>query len=141
MKLRIIPVFALLILTLWLVSCAPGTGTSVEGSCADFESQQHMSKEINVTAGNSFTVTLCSNPTTGFQWSEAAQINDPTVIQQTNHKSVPPESEGMVGAPGKQVWTFKALKKGTSNVSVEYSQPWEGGDKGAWTFNLTVTVK
>ena len=99
-----------------------------------------MSKEINVTAGNSFTVTLCSNPTTGFQWSESAQISEATVVQQLNHKSLPPETE-LVGAPGKQVWTFKALKEGISTVSLEYSRPWEGGEKGEWTFDLTVVVK
>lgn len=142
MELRIIPVFALLTLSLWLASCAPGTlGTSVEVYCDDFGSQPHMSKEINVTAGDSFTVTLCSNATTGFQWSESAQISDPAVVQQTGHKFVSPEAEGLVGAPGKEVWTFKALKKGTSTVSLEYSRPWEGGEKGEWTFNLTVVVK
>jgi inhibitor of cysteine peptidase len=141
MKLRIIPALVLLILSLWLVSCVPGTvGTSIEVSCDDFGSQPHMSKEINVTAGNSFTVTLCSNPTTGFQWSESAQISEATVVQQLNHKSLPPETE-LVGAPGKQVWTFKALKEGISTVSLEYSRPWEGGEKGEWTFDLTVVVK
>ena len=141
MKLRIIPALVLLILSLWLVSCVPETvGTSIEVSCDDFGSQPHMSKEINVTAGNSFTVTLCSNPTTGFQWSESAQISEATVVQQLNHKSLPPETE-LVGAPGKQVWTFKALKEGISTVSLEYSRPWEGGEKGEWTFDLTVVVK
>ena len=103
--------------------------------------QKHISKEVSAAVGDSFTVTLCSNATTGFQWSESAQISDPTVIQQTDHKFVSPEAEGLVGAPGKEVWTFKALKKGTSTVSLEYSRPWEGGEKGEWTFNLTVVVK
>ena len=141
MKLRLITVFALLTLSLWLAACAPGTSvTSVEVSCDDLRSQEHISKEINVVAGNTFTVTLCSNATTGFQWSESAQISDTTVIQQTDHEFVAPETS-LVGAPGKEVWTFKALKKGASNISTEYSQSWEGGEKSAWTFNLTVVVK
>jgi len=53
---------------------------------------------------------------------------------------VAPETS-LVGAPGKEVWTFKALKKGTTKIAMEYSQPWEGGEKGGWTFNLTVVVK
>jgi inhibitor of cysteine peptidase len=141
MKLRTIPILVLLILSFCIAACAPGTsGTSVEVSCDDFGSQPHMSKEINVIAGNSFTVTLCSNPTTGFQWSESSQISDPTVVQQLDHKSLPPETE-LVGAPGKEAWTFKAVKKGTSTVSMEYSRPWEGGEKGEWTFSLTVVAK
>ncbi|MCX6008756.1 MAG: protease inhibitor I42 family protein [Chloroflexi bacterium] len=139
MKLRTIPVFALLTLSLWLASCS--TGTSIEVSCDDFMQQKHISKEVSAAVGDSFTVTLCSNATTGFKWSESAQISDQTVLQQTGHEFVSPEAEGIVGAPGKEVWTFKALKKGTSTLSVEYGRPWEGGEKGEWTFNLTMVVK
>jgi inhibitor of cysteine peptidase len=106
--------------------------------------QKHISKEVAAAVGDSFTVKLCSNPTTGFQWSESAQISDPTVVQQMKHESLPPETEateGLVGAPGNEAWTFKALKKGTSTISLEYGRPWEGGEKGEWTFNLTVVVK
>jgi inhibitor of cysteine peptidase len=140
MKLRVIPVFSMLILSLWLVACTPSTGTSVNVSCDDFNSQPNISKQIAVSAGNTFTVTLCSNATTGFQWSESAQISDPTVIQQISHETVAPENTGLVGAPGTEVWTFKALKKGTSTITMEYSRPWEGGETGVWTFNLSVTV-
>jgi inhibitor of cysteine peptidase len=140
MKLRSIPVFAMLILSLALAACAPATGTSISVSCDDFSSQPNASKQLTVGAGDTFTVTLCSNATTGFQWSESAQISDPTVIQQLSHETVAPENTGLVGAPGTEVWTFKALKKGTSTINIEYSRPWEGGEKGTWTFNLTVTV-
>ena len=141
MKLRAISVFILLTLSLWLVACAPPAGTSIEVSCDDFGQQPHMSKQINVAAGDTFTVTLCSNATTGFEWSESAQISDQAVVQQTAHEFVSPENKGLVGAPGKQEWTFKALKKGTGTIALEYSRPWEGGEKGEWAFNLIVTVK
>jgi len=142
MKLKIIPVLALLTLSLWIVSCTPTTSpvTPLDISCDDFRAQPHISKAVTTAAGDSFTVTLCSNATTGFQWSESAQISDSTVVQQTDHKFVSPDTE-LVGAPGKEVWTFKALKKGTSTISMEYSRPWEGGEKGEWTFSLTVVVK
>jgi len=142
MKLKIIPVFALLTLSLWIVSCTPVTSpvTSLDISCDDFRAQQHISKEVTAAVGDSFTVALCSNATTGFQWSESAQISDSTVVQQTDHKFVSPDTE-LVGAPGKEVWTFKGLKKGTSTISLEYSRPWEGGEKGEWALNLNVVVK
>jgi inhibitor of cysteine peptidase len=103
--------------------------------------QKHISKEVAAAVGDSFTVTLCSNATTGFKWSESAKISNPAVVQQIGHEFVSPEAKGVVGAAGKEVWTFKALKKGTSTVSLEYSRPWEGGEKGEWTFNLTVAAK
>ena len=140
MKLGIISVVILLTLSLCLVACAPSTGTPIDISCDDFRQQAHMSEQISVAAGDTFTVTLCSNATTGFEWSESAQISDPTVVQQTAHEFVGPDT-GLVGAPGKEVWTFKAIKKGTSTIALEYSRPWEGGEKAEWSFTAAVTVK
>ncbi len=140
MKRRIVPILAMLTLSLCLAACAPSAGTAVNVTCDDFNTQPNASKQLAVDAGNTFTVTLCSNATTGFKWSESAQISDQTVVQQTNHEFVSPQNTGIVGAPGSEVWTFKALKKGTSTINMEYSRSWEGGEKGVWTFNLTVTV-
>ena len=116
------------------------TPTPIEASCDEFYQQPAISKEVEVAVGDSFRVILCSNPTTGFQWSEA-QVSDQTVLKQTDHSFVPPGETGIVGAAGQDVWTFKALKEGESTVSMEYSRPWEGGEKIEWTFTLTVTVK
>ena len=117
---------------------------SVEVSCDDFMSAKHISKEIAAAAGDTFTVTLCSNPTTGFTWSEVTVISDQTVMEQTNHGFVSPKAKGnkppAPGTSGQEIWTFKAHKEGMSTISMEYSQPWEGGEKGEWTFELTVTV-
>lgn len=128
-----------------LFACSPASKqVSVEASCDDFYKNQHISKEVQVASGDSLIITLCSNPSTGFQWSEA-QIGDQTVLQQIDHKYMAPEAKGdkppAPGTPGQETWTFKALKKGTSVISMEYSRPWEGGEKGEWTFNLTVVVK
>jgi len=131
-------------ISLFLFACSPATKqAAVDVACDDFSSQQQITKEVTVGAGDSFRVTLCSNPTTGFQWSETAQVSDPSVVQQTNHKLVGPESAPPPppGTPGQEIWTFEALKKGTSTVTMEYSRPWEGGEKGEWTFELTVVVK
>ncbi len=146
MKSKLILMFAVVAMSLLLPVCSPASKqVSVEVSCDDFYKNQHISKAVQVAAGDSFTVDLCSNPSTGFQWSESAQISDQTVLQQTDHKLVPPEVKGdkppAPGTPGKEIWTFKALKKGTSTISLEYSRPWEGGEKGEWTFALTVNVK
>ena len=134
---------AVVAISVSLLACsAPTKQASVEVSCDDFYKQADISQEIKVPADSSLTVTLCSNPTTGFQWEEA-QISDQTVLRQTDRKFVGPESEPPPppGTPGQEIWTFQALKKGTSTVSVQYSRPWEGGEKGTWKFALTVVVE
>ena len=116
---------------------------SVDASCDEFMKNQHISKTVEVADSGSVTVTLCSNPTTGFQWTEQTQINDETILMQTGYEFLSPESDPPPppGTPGQAVWTFKALKKGTTEVSMEYSQPWEGGEKEEWTFILTITIE
>jgi inhibitor of cysteine peptidase len=105
-----------------------------------FMSEKHITKEVEINYPGSLTVSLASNPTTGFQWEEV-KIGDSSVITEYEHEFVPPEATGVVGASGKDVWTFKPLGRGTSTLIFEYSQPWEGGEKDEWTLGLTVVVK
>jgi len=146
MKSKLVLLGIMAITSVFLFACSPvANQASVELSCDDFSQQQHLTKEVAVAVGDSLTVTLCSNPTTGFSWSEQAQIDAQDVLKQTGHKIVPAEAKGgggvALGAPGKEVWTFDALGKGTGTISMEYSRPWEGGEKAEWTFDLTVMVK
>ena len=144
MKSKLILICAVVAIPLTLLACSPPSKVSVDASCDDFMKLQHISKEVKVAVDGSLTVTLCSNPSTGFQW-ESPKITDQTVLQQVDHKFEAPEyTDNMPPAPGtpdKEVWTFKALKEGTSTISIEYSRPWEGGEKASWTFVLTVVVK
>ena len=144
MKSKLILIGVVAVISILLLACSPAAKqASVEVPLDDFTSQNHISREVTVNAGDSFTLTLGSNPTTGFTWPDEAQIGDQTVLQQTDHKLLVPDSDlpPPPGTPGKELWTFKALKKGTTKVSMEYSRPWEGGEKGVWTFTLTVVVK
>ena len=130
--------------TLLMVACGQSSSRAwVEVKCDEFYEKQHLSGTIEVTEGEQFTVTLCSNPTTGFQWSESAQIGNESVLKQEDHEFIGPESKTPPppGTPGQETWTFKGLKAGESTVYFEYSRPWQGGEKGEWTFELSVTIK
>ena len=138
------------VLTVLTACSSSPTQVAVEVSYDDFMEvkdtiSRHVSKEIEVSVDSSFTVTLWSNATTGFKWSELAIIRDHNVVQQIGHEYIAPVDNGGTPSPpgtaGNEVWTFKALKKGTSDISMEYSQPWEGGEKDAFGFFLTVVVK
>ena len=142
MKSKLILMSVMIATSLFLLACSPGATkqASVEVTCDDFTNNKHVSQEVEVAVDGSLTVTLCSNPTTGFQWSESAEISDQAVLQQTDREFVPPKGT-VPGAAGQEVWTLRALKQGTTELSMEYSQPWEGGEKAEWTFVLTVVVR
>lgn len=117
---------------------------SVAISADEFAQTPHMSKQVEVAQGGTLTVKLSSNPSTGFQWTEQAQIGDPAVAGQTAHRYMAPEAQGgtppPLGAPGNEEWTFSALKAGTTTLSMRYARPWQS-DMGEWSLELTVTVK
>jgi predicted secreted protein len=96
-------------------------------------------KQITVDAGGSFTVTLDSNPSTGFAWS-ISEITDEGIIDDVSNEFQGADT-GMVGAGGQEVWTFKTIDKGTSTIEMQYSRSWETGVEPGGTFNVTVVVK
>ena len=143
MKLKIALLMATTVFILGFIACTGQISTmnaSVDVSIDDYTNVNIITKEIELASGGQLTVTLGSNKTTGFQWSEQAQIADPSILEQVSHQNLSPQSS-VEGAPGKEEWTFKALKSGITTVSMDYSRPWEGGEKGVWKFNLTVNVR
>jgi len=69
------------------------------------------------------------------------ELPEKTVLIEAGKEYVPPEAEGVVGAAGKEVWTFYAEERGTSTISMAYRRPWEQGVEPARTFTLTVIVR
>ncbi|MDO8670413.1 MAG: protease inhibitor I42 family protein [Dehalococcoidia bacterium] len=114
---------------------------AIEVTCDDFQKpgQRNVVREANAKVAQIVDVALCANASTGFQWEEAV-IGDTGVVQQIDRQFEAPKA-GMPGAPGNDRWSFKALKKGHSDISMRYSRPWEGGEKGVWTFTLKVFVE
>jgi inhibitor of cysteine peptidase len=108
--------------------------------------ESYNGKEIQMVLGSTLQVALNSNPSTGFKW-ELVKINDASVLEKGESIFETPmvkQKEGsppIVGAGGMEFWTFKALKRGTAIISMEYSRPWEGGEKGVNKFSLTVVVQ
>jgi len=136
MKSKIMSLCAIAAISLCLFACSPApTQTSISVDASYTGEQFELAIE-----GSYLTVTLPSNPaSTGFEW-ELIDITDATVIELTGYQFVPPEDTTLVGAPGEEIWTFKAINEGESTVSMEYSQPWENGTKAAETLTLSVSV-
>ena len=107
----------------------------------EFQSQPHIDVVISTVVGGELTVVLGSNPTTGYQWSEEAEISDENIIKQISHAFVEPEIDKPPGTPGEEAWTFKALKRGTVTIYLEYSRPWVEEEIGYWTVTITATIK
>ena len=116
-----------------------GAGAACTGGSNNLSvDSSYSGKQVELSVGQSLVVTLDSNATTGYSWS-LVQNSDDSVLSKTGDEYVAPQTT-LVGAGGKEEWTFKALKKGTSTISMGYSRPWESTPP-VETFGLTVVVK
>ncbi len=112
-------------------------------SADDFTKEVRVLKQVEVNTGETFTIALDSNATTGFGWTEQAKIANTNILTQKAHQYIPPQTgdKPAAGMGGIEEWTFTAGQAGTTTVNLSYDRPWEGGEKGARTFELTLVVK
>ncbi|HJJ30648.1 MAG TPA: protease inhibitor I42 family protein [Methanocorpusculum sp.] len=83
--------------------------------------------------GDTFTVTLPSNPSTGYSWYATEAANLKCV-----ESSAAAES-GLVGAPGSQTFVFSAEKEGTYLIELTYKRA--GEDAGIYVYQDVLFVK
>lgn len=99
-------------------------------------------QEVEIDAGKLLVITLESNPTTGFRWELAEPIDENLLALIESQYEPGADAEiGLVGADGTEVWTFETLTAGETTITMEYSRPWDGGEKAVKTFEVTVTIK
>jgi len=97
------------------------------------------SKVIEAKVGNSFTITLDSSPTTGYQWQIARQI-DTGLLELIGSQYIPSKID-LVGVPGKEEWVFKAVRAGKAIISFNYVRPWDKDGLPAQTDSFIVIIR
>ena len=139
MKLKLILLFTMLVVSLSLLSCiVTSRDINVDISCDEFRANNNVRNDFQAEIGDKIRAKLCSNPTTGFKWEY--EMSNENVLKEEDYDFEEPTGN-VPGASGIEVWTFEAVEKGTTEVRMEYSQPWEGGLKAEWTYTITVTVE
>lgn len=92
---------------------------------------------IDTSVGQTFTITLDSNPTTGFSWKP---LYDTTQLSLAGSSYLAPTSSAL-GAGGQEQFTFRALKRGGATITFTYARSWETNVPPAQTRVYTVNVK
>jgi inhibitor of cysteine peptidase len=132
---------------LWLgaLVLAPGVCVGDNGD-GDEKSFTDPTKSIVVKKSNpTFSITLKSNPTTGYSWS--LKSYDEKLISLINHKFYPPTNKTLAGAPGYEKWIFKVTPSSftasqTTNMALVYIRPWEKqANQNTQPINFKVEIK
>ncbi|WP_079226754.1 protease inhibitor I42 family protein [Pseudomonas putida] len=115
-----------------LAACAQQPKQTVE-----LDAESECPKRLQV--GQSITLTLPSNPTTGYRWlvqnpaSNVLQSLGPEVYSA-------PEDAGIVGSSGISTWRYQARAAGEGHLMLVYQQPWAPEVRPVQTFDCAIRV-
>ncbi|MDH0303944.1 MULTISPECIES: protease inhibitor I42 family protein [unclassified Pseudomonas] len=90
--------------------------------------------------GQALTLTLPSNPTTGYRW--LLQNPAPEILRSLGPEVYSsPEEAGIVGSGGLSSWRFQAKAAGEGHLILVYQQPWAPEVRPVQTFDCVIRVK
>jgi predicted secreted protein len=139
MKVRYFLFLILLLVAIFALSCGPMSRViHVEISCDTFEkTPASLRNDFEIYVGDKIYVELCSNPSTGFAWKYTTRGD--IALKEVEHGYQAPNSD-VSGAPGKQTWIFEGVSEGNTGIIMNYSQPWDGGIKDKWIYQISAVV-
>ena len=106
----------------------------------DSNTVANTSGTITTKVGVNFVINLESNITTGYSW----RLVEPEtgILELVGNEYQPYENTGnMVGSGGTEIWTFKAIDKGKTTITLEYVRPWEKEVPSIKQETYLITVK
>ena len=114
-NMKFIKITAAVFVALFIISTVAGTFACQSAT----ETNEHY---LNVEKGKIFTISLESNPTTGYDWINST--SDAKYLKLVSNQFIPPISM-MPGAPGIRNFTFKAIQKGETTIILQYERHWD----------------
>lgn len=138
MKRVILLVSALLANLLPLSSCVTSHDINLEASADHFAMNAYAGTNVDAEVGDKIRIRLVSNHSAGFEWSYGTSGDN--VLREEDHDFEEPKTD-VAGAAGIEVFTFETSAKGSTELRMEYGQPWEGGKKAQWIYTVAVTVE
>ncbi len=76
---------------------------------------------MHQTLHKQFTISLKSNPSTGYKWQAGFNKNVIELVKETYEKP----SAKLLGASGQQVFVFRPVKTGETKIEMIYKRRWE----------------
>lgn len=98
------------------------------------------SQPIAVNAGETFTIVIESNPTTGYHWDIVGEL-DSNTLEFISNEYTSTSDPNLAGGGGLDVWTFKAVNTGETQITLGYYPPSNDPVDPDQTVTFTVTIK
>ncbi len=131
----------------FIVDVVPKGGSGKE---AERHGEADADKTLEVGLQTEFALALDSNPTTGYSWQLASY--DQGLLYLVSREYEKKEEGGeekkgeegrgeLVGAGGLEVFTFRAIAEGESEIELRYLRPWETDRPAEKTLTFQVEIK
>jgi inhibitor of cysteine peptidase len=115
--------------------------TSISGCAAEaalaLEADDN-GNEITLNKGQTLTIKLEANPTTGYTWEMVE--TEGAILRQVGDPEFEADSD-LLGAAGTQTLSFEATEAGHMELRLVYHRPWETDVDPLETFSVQVLVK
>jgi inhibitor of cysteine peptidase len=108
---------------------------------ADTFTEENNGQSIDLKVGETITVRLESNPTTGYGWFLSDKTDQSVILMFSSEYKQSPADKELVGAGGFETFKFKGAKPGTTEIILNYLKPWEEGTEPIDVFRVSITVK
>jgi len=92
-------------------------------------------QDIGVGLGETFALALPGNPTTGYTWQADVDVAYLQLVAQEFAPQGP-----AVGAGGREVFRFRALQAGETELAFEYRRPWGGEARDSRRFRVLIAA-
>jgi predicted secreted protein/putative hemolysin len=118
-----------------------GSNQPAESTVDQTLTESDNDKPVTLKVGDTLTVQLNSNPSTGYSWKVISDNAD--ILEQVGEPQFSLGDKTPVpGAGGTETFTFLAKAKGTTTLTLLYSRPWETNTtptpQNTWTAQVTV---
>ena len=97
--------------------------------------------EYTISIHDTISLSLNSNPTTGYSWNWANKDLVKIVTSSgSQFMQDTPADKKVVGRGGKEIWKFLGVQRGIDTIKMVYRRPWDA-TSGIDTLRILVKVK
>lgn len=129
---------ALLLLASLLMSCASPTSTPTLNPAGSARpALTDPAQPIEVQSGETFNIVVDSNPSTGYHWDIVGELSGVEFIS-TEYTADEPV---MPGSGGVDVWTFKAVSAGETQITLGSYPPDPNVTEPEQTVTFDIVIK
>ncbi|MBA7632655.1 hypothetical protein ES703_40207 [subsurface metagenome] len=125
---------------LWILVMMVVAATCLAAGCAaEVKAYSDPVETIGIGANKEFIILIAleSNPTTGYSWEASYDETMLELVEET-YELGEYAQQGVVGAGGTELFSFRALKSGEVEITMVYKRSWEEEalDQKVFTVNI-----